>query len=39
MVRREALFYAGLKLEVRPEAIEQAARTLARVRRGMGGAS
>lgn len=39
MVRREARFYAGMKLDVRPETIGQAARTLARVRRGMGGAS
>lgn len=39
MLRREAGFYSGMNLDVGPEAIGQAARTLARVRRGMGGAS
>lgn len=38
MLRREARFYAGMELDVAPRMVEQAARTLARVRRGMGGA-
>lgn len=39
ILQREARFYAGMRLDVRRETIEQAARTLARVRRGMGGVS
>jgi DNA-binding MarR family transcriptional regulator len=39
MLRREARFYAAAELDVRRETIEEATRTLARVRRSMGGAS
>jgi DNA-binding MarR family transcriptional regulator len=39
MLRREARFYADLRPDVRREAIEQAAATLARVRQAMGGVS
>ena len=38
VLKRESRFYAGMKLDLPPEEIEEAARTLACVRRAMGGA-